>query len=191
MAGLAAISWQLEATGDQFKRNDSEASESLELARNMVRHCQAEGRRIIWDLHDAESSTGSLSEALSKALHGVQRKSGAEMKLTVRGTEAPLSPVMVHHLVCICQEAVSNALRHAAPNRIQVGLEYSGPLMILSVSDDGKGFAHEGLAAPGHFGLSVMEERARKIGGEFRIQSALGCGTQVLVEVPVPQDAAA
>ena len=187
MAGLAAISWQLEATGDQFRRKENEASESLELARNMVRHCQAEGRRIIWDLHDAESSVGTLSEALSKALTGVQRKSAAEMELSVRGAEASLSPVMVHHLVCICQEAVSNALRHAAPSRIQVAIEYSGPLMILSVSDDGKGFRHDGLAAPGHFGLSVMEERARKIGGELHIQSAIGSGTQVLVQVPVPQ----
>jgi signal transduction histidine kinase len=190
MAGLAAISWQLEATGDQFRRKEDQASESLELARNMVRHCQAEGRRIIWDLHDAENSVGTLSEALSKALDSAQRKSSAEMQLSVRGTEAALSPVMVHHLVCICQEAVSNALRHASPTRIQVALDYSGAQMVLSVSDDGKGFRHDGLAAPGHFGLSVMEERTRKIGGEIRIESAVGSGTQVLVQVPVPQGAA-
>jgi signal transduction histidine kinase len=122
-------------------------------------------------------------------LDGVQKKSSAEMKLSVRGTEASLSPVMVHHLVCICQEAVANALRHAAPNRIQVGLEYSASWMVLSVSDDGKGFQHDGFAAPGHFGLSVMEERTRKIGGEIRIQSAAGSGTQVRVQVPVPQGA--
>jgi signal transduction histidine kinase len=61
--------------------------------------------------------------------------------------------------------------------------------MVLSVSDDGKGFRHDGLAAPGHFGLSVMEERTRKIGGEIQIQSAVGSGTQVLVQVPVPQGA--
>jgi signal transduction histidine kinase len=61
--------------------------------------------------------------------------------------------------------------------------------MILSVSDDGRGFQHDGLAAPGHFGLSVMEERARKIGGELRIQSVVGSGTQVLVEVPVSEAA--
>jgi signal transduction histidine kinase len=132
---------------------------------------------------------GTLSEALSKALDSVQRKSNAEMKLSVQGTEASLSPIMVHHLVCICQEAVSNALRHASPTRIQVALEYSGSQMVLSVSDDGKGFRHDGLAAPGHFGLSVMEERTRKIGGEIRIQSAVGSGTQVLVQVPVPQGA--
>jgi ligand-binding sensor domain-containing protein/signal transduction histidine kinase len=189
MAGLAAISWQLEATGDQFERKEKGASESLELARNMVRHCQAEGRRIIWDLHDAETAVGTLSEALSKALGGVQRKSAADMKLSVRGLEAALSPVMVHHLVCICQEAVSNALRHGSPTRIQVVVEYNGSFMSLSVSDDGKGFQHDGLAAPGHFGLSVMEERERKIGGELRVQSAIGSGTQVLVQVPVSEAA--
>jgi len=187
MAGLAAISWQLEATGDQFERREKEASESLELARNMVRHCQAEGRRIIWDLHDTESSVGTLSEALSKALGGVQRKSAADMKLSVRGPEATLSPVMVHHLVCICQEAISNALRHGSPTQIQVALEYSGSFMSLSVSDDGRGFQHDGLAAPGHFGLSVMGERARKIGGELRVRSAIGSGTQILVQVPVSE----
>ena len=189
MAGFAAISWQLEATGDQFERREKEASESLELARNMVRHCQAEGRRIIWDLHDTETSVGTLSEALSKALGGVQRKSAADMKLSVRGPEATLSPVMVHHLVCICQEAISNALRHGSPTQIQVALEYSGSFMSLSVSDDGRGFQHDGLAAPGHFGLSVMGERARKIGGELRVRSAIGSGTQILVQVPVSETA--
>ena len=191
MAGLAAISWQLEATADQLNRGREATSKSLNLARNMVRHCQSEGRRIIWDLHQTESPVGSLSEALNRALGGMQRSPKVDAKLSVRGTESILSPVVIHQLVCICQEAVSNALRHGEPTAIEVALDYRDSLITLSVSDDGRGFEKRAENTPGHFGLSVMGERARKLGGELHVRSALGAGTQVLVEVPVPEQAGA
>jgi len=191
MAGLAAISWQLEATGDQLNHGKEAGMESLNLARNMVRHCQAEGRRIIWDLHQTESSVGSLSEALHRALGGMQRGPDVSTKVSVRGTESSLSSVAIHQLVCICQEAVSNALRHGEATTIQVALDYSDSLITLSVSDDGRGFEKRAENTPGHFGLSVMEERAKKLGGELHVRSALGVGTQVLVEVPMPAQAGA
>ena len=71
MAGFAAISWQLEATAKLFRDSDSAstpAAKSCELARSMVSHCQAEARRIIWDLRDAEEVTNVLSQALSRTL---------------------------------------------------------------------------------------------------------------------------
>ena len=185
MAGLAAISWQLEATVGLFDRREKGAEQSLQLARNMVRHCQAEGRRIIWDLQHGESPVGALSEALGVALAKIQPRPSVDTKISVRGSEIPLSPVAIHHLVCICQEAVSNALRHGDASSVQIALQYGDAAMTVSVIDDGRGFQPRQPGVPGHFGLSVMEERARKIGGNFRIDSALGAGTQVSVELPV------
>ena len=121
----------------------------------------------------------------------MQRSPKVDAKLSVRGTESILSPVVIHQLVCICQEAVSNALRHGEPTAIEVALDYRDSLITLSVSDDGRGFEKRAENTPGHFGLSVMEERARKLGGELHVRSALGAGTQVLVEVPVPEQAGA
>jgi len=91
----------------------------------------------------------------------------------------------VHHLVCIGQEAVTNALRHAVPSIISAPAIPCG-LVSLSVKDDGRGFrASDKLAALyGHFGIPVMEERARKLGGSLRVETSAGNGTEILVHVP-------
>jgi signal transduction histidine kinase/ligand-binding sensor domain-containing protein len=185
MAGFAAIAWQLETTA-RLLGSESAAAKACELARNMVRHCQAEARRILWDLRENEEATGPLSSALSNALKPLSAKEGVDMRLKVEGEEVALTPGSVHHLVCIGQEAVTNALRHALPNLISVHLQYHTDSLSLSVKDDGRGFrASDKLAAlSGHFGIPVMEERARKLGGSLRVETSAGSGTEILVHVP-------
>ena len=109
---------------------------------------------------------------------------GVKTQLQVTGAEKPLSPLAVHHLTCICQEAVTNAIRHGSPTTIHIILEYEPTAMTLSVKDDGRGFRLGDPSLPGHFGLSVMEERAKKVGGSFQIRSSPESGTEVLVQVP-------
>jgi ligand-binding sensor domain-containing protein/signal transduction histidine kinase len=186
MAGFAAISWQMETTARLLGSENSAAAKACELTRNMVRHCQAEARRILWDLRENEEATGPLSSALSKALTPLGAKKGVDMRLQVEGQEVPLAPGFIHHLVCIGQEAVTNALRHAVPNMVSVHLQYHADWLSLSVKDDGCGFrASDKLAAlHGHFGIPVMEERARKLGGSLRVETSAGNGTEILVHVP-------
>jgi signal transduction histidine kinase len=188
MAGFAAISWQLEATAKLFKDSGAEstpAAESCDLARSMVSHCQAEARRIIWDLRDTGEVTDVLSQALSRALSASHLQASIETTLDVEGDEVHLAPGCVHHLVCIGQEAVSNAIRHAQPSRIIVNLRYDSESLSLSIRDNGHGFVSSDRAVSrrGHFGIPVMEERARKLGGTFRLQTSAGSGTEVLVKV--------
>jgi ligand-binding sensor domain-containing protein/signal transduction histidine kinase len=189
MAGFAAISWQLEVTKDRFVGASSEAASSLDLARNMVRHCQAEARRIIWDLRDGPEPVGPLSEILTRELSAMRGALGVDTRLSVTGQEVSLSPLTVHHLFCICQEAVTNAIRHAAPTSIRINVEYQTAGVALSVKDDGRGFQFTESPTNGHFGIPVMEERARKLGGHLRVQSTPGAGTEILVDVPLGMEA--
>ncbi len=186
MADFAAISWQLEATEEQFANQPATAPSSLELARNMVRHCQAEARRIIWDLRTEPEPMGPLSEVLSRELSAVHGKPDLAARLHVSGEETSLSPAAIHHLACICQEALTNAVRHASPNAIDVNLEYQTARLVLAIKDDGRGFpqADPKVLTNGHFGIVVMQERARKLGGWLRVQSSPGAGTEVRVDIP-------
>jgi signal transduction histidine kinase len=187
MAGFAAISWQLEATAKLFPYAGTEsdpAAQSCELARSMVAHCQAEARRIIWDLRDSQEVTNILSQALSRAVHAHRLHEHIETTLNVEGDEIPISPGAVHHLVCIGQEAVTNAIRHADSSNIHVGLRYDNESLRLTVRDNGRGFDISGHAIrTGHFGILVMEERARKLGGVLHITSSADLGTEVAVVV--------
>jgi PAS domain S-box-containing protein len=84
----------------------------------------------------------------------------------------------------IAQEAVSNALRHGRPGRIDLSLRYAKGLLRLTVVDDGKGFDAKKTfrrgSAPKGLGLISMRERAEEIGGTLRITSRPG---QTRVEV--------
>ena len=94
----------------------------------------------------------------------------------------PLAPGDVHHIVCIAQEAISNALRHASPSLIEVYLRYETASLNLSIRDNGCGLSG-GASKVGHFGIPVMEERARKIGGVLRLQSSRDEGTEVSMNI--------
>ena len=189
MAGFAAISWQLEATSKLFHDGDlasTPAAKSCELARSMVSHCQAEARRIIWDLRDTDEITNVLSQALARTLSANHLRESIATVLDVEGDELPLPPGCVHHLVCIGQEAITNAVRHADPTSITVHLKYESDALFLSIHDNGRGFQSSDRTASrhGHFGIPVMEERTRKLGGTFRLQTAVGSGTEITVWVP-------
>jgi signal transduction histidine kinase len=187
MVGLAAISWQLEATSKLLMGTDEKSlrvSQSCNLARKMVAHCQAEARRIIWDLRDSDEITNTLSHALSRVLTANNLREDIDLTFAVEGTEIPIAPAAVHHLVCIGQEAVSNSIRHSGASQIQVRLQYESDSLNLTIRDNGCGFH---LTDPGirtvHFGILVMQERTRKLGGSFRINTAPGMGTEIFLNV--------
>lgn len=187
MAGFAAISWQLEATARLFRDagvHAEPASQACELARSMVAHCQAEARRIIWDLRDSDEITNSLSRALTDMTSAYRARETPHTTLDIEGDEIPIAPVAVHHLACIGQEAVTNAFRHAKPSSIHVQLAFESTSLRLSVRDDGRGFhVSDRSLRTGHFGIAVMEERARKLGGSLHLTSSAASGTELVVTV--------
>jgi len=86
----------------------------------------------------------------------------------------------------VVQEAITNALRHASPQRIQVRITRRPATISLSIADDGRGFDTTTLAATaaGHLGVAGMQERVRARGGRFQVSSRPGAGTTVDVEMP-------
>jgi signal transduction histidine kinase len=82
-------------------------------------------------------------------------------------------------LVLIACEAVGNAARHSGAGRVSLSLERQGTCVCLRVRDNGRGFD---LAVPADgFGLTSMRERASSVGGQLRISSVPGNGTEVEV----------
>jgi signal transduction histidine kinase len=89
------------------------------------------------------------------------------------------------HLYRIAQEAVNNAVKHASPHEIRVGLRRREHTLVLEVDDDGDGLP-ETLAAGGGIGLRVMRHRAQLIGGTFEVGSAPAGGTRIACYIPSP-----
>jgi len=98
-------------------------------------------------------------------------------------------PVLVHddtvatHLYRIAQEAVRNAIQHGKPKRIGINLSERGPLLTLTVEDDGQGIPDAGPETQG-LGVRIMAHRASMIGGTFSIEPAPTGGTIVTCSLP-------
>lgn len=94
-------------------------------------------------------------------------------------------------LLRICKEALTNIRKHAQAPHVQIKFRSAHGRLYISISDDGCGFDaiayyRNGMQNERH-GLSVMQERAKAIGGKFRVLSMPGRGTEVQIEVPANQ----
>ena len=78
----------------------------------------------------------------------------------------------------IAQEALNNVIKHAEATRVDISLLDQPDRVELHIRDDGRGFDPQ-LIPDGHLGISIMAERAKKIGGDLQIQSKPGRGTEV------------
>ena len=101
-----------------------------------------------------------------------------------------LSPQVETHVYRVVQEALNNVSKHAEARHVAVQLSREDPLIVVTISDDGKGFdlsprARARARARRHgLGLVGMRERAQIINGTVDIQSAPGKGTTVVLKVP-------
>ena len=85
----------------------------------------------------------------------------------------------------ICQEALTNIVRHAKATRVSVSLRKGPGRVSLRISDNGKGIEESQILDPRAFGLIGMCERARFWGGEVKISGAPGKGTLVALSIPL------
>lgn len=95
-----------------------------------------------------------------------------------------LRPEVAMQLYRIAQEAVTNALRHAEATRITMTLRAEPDAIVLTVDDDGRGFAGTPRPHERGLGLQTMAYRARMIGGNFDLRENAEGGVGVVCRVP-------
>lgn len=144
----------------------------------------AELRSVISELRPVDLAEDGLAASLRKHVEMLDRVYDA--RLTFHGDgDVGLTEERELTLFRIAQEAVHNALRHAHARDVALRLCREGPLVSLTITDDGAGFDLADAAADGAgLGLTSMRDRAEEVGGALVIESAPGAGTVVKVEVP-------
>jgi len=142
-----------------------------------------ETRDVAYQLRpDRFVETGLVAAATRLAASaGVPMTVMAEPRLAVPGLLAPEDEMNVYRII---QEAVTNAVRHAAPNEIQVRFASTHDHLLVSIDDDGIGF-DPSTADDRGLGLAGMRERARILRGDLVTNSGRG-GTHVALSVPWP-----
>lgn len=181
--GLSGLMLQLDATL-KLSELPPGVRARLHTARNMVSFTRHEVQHAVWDMESPILEGTELGEALRK-IAALIEPGPARMEVVVEGPPVDLPSAVKHHLLRIGQEAMTNAVRHAAARTITITVAYQPGTVVLRITDDGNGFVPQTVLSGGfgQFGLRGLRGRAEKIGGSLQIQSTPGQGTTVSVTV--------
>jgi signal transduction histidine kinase len=146
-------------------------------------------RQFVSDLRPSVLDDMGLVPALRWLVKEFHERAHFEADIQVAGNKRRLSPQVETVLFRIAQEALNNAARHSHATRVGVQLEFKARAVTLSVEDNGRGFIAEeilGLKKERRaWGLLGMKERVSLVGGNLQVDSELGRGTKLVVEVPL------
>jgi signal transduction histidine kinase len=182
--GFVAVSVQLQIVSRLLESSTESAKQHLGQAQELVRSGLEDARKAIWELRSQSTENQDLAAQLAKMADRVTAGTDIRAEVRVSGAYRPLRKPVEEELVRIAQEAVTNAVRHAAPKRVEIQLRFAAKGLELSVEDNGRGFSGElPSIEDGHFGITGMKERAQQIGGTLTVDSRQGQGTRVCVEV--------
>jgi signal transduction histidine kinase len=167
------------------------ALEALEAIESSSRDATRELRHLLGVLREDEGPAAVLVPSPGLAdlasLLAAVRAAGVEVRLRADGAarQLPHSVDLVAYRVV--QEALTNAVKHAAPAGVDVGIRYDADELVIVVSDDGGAGPLEGGGGPGH-GIVGMRERVAAIGGEFSAGPRLEGGFEVTARLPIAEE---
>jgi signal transduction histidine kinase len=181
--GFTGVVVNLEAASRTLKKdNVGLALEHIEHARGLAQSCLDEARLSVKALRPDVLQHATLVDAVQAQVARMQA-SGGLARVSILGTPVPAPREAEGELLRIVQESITNVLKHAHAQHVEVTLAYTGDALTVSIADDGVGFDpdahHEG------FGLLGMHERAQRIGGELQVDSADGGGARLTVRLPL------
>ena len=160
-----------------WEQDPEDARRSLEDLRNLTRGAIAEMRMLVSELRPLALIDSNLSDLLHQLADAFTGRTNIHVALTITGEDILISEVQVA-IYRICQEGLNNIAKHAAASRVKIKLQYTASKVHLHIQDNGRGF-DPNLSLPGHYGLSMMYERAEAVGAKLEIISKPGKGTDI------------
>jgi len=139
-------------------------------------------RALIRDLHRSPLGRAGQAEAIQGFLAEMARESEVRFHADVAEVDVP--PPIALLLYHNAREAAMNALKHAQAQNIWIEVEQAGDEIQMVVRDDGVGFDTQAPGPEGHYGMTMMRERAMVASGTFAVESAPGQGTTITVRFP-------
>jgi two-component system sensor histidine kinase DevS len=182
---IYAVGLSLEEGLLEMERTPPETRSKLERAISGLNAIIRDIREYITDLRPKRFIFDNLAVGLDMLIREfcVHTPISAEAELSEEAGRW-LAPSAADALFHIAQEALANVARHAHATRLKVTLAQVEDRVVLEVADNGHGFEPARNVSVGPHGLANMEERARSVNGDMKINSVLGKGTSLQVSIP-------
>jgi signal transduction histidine kinase len=179
---LAALAVQLEAIATVWQPIPQRAASMLDRALATTRSGLDETRRALQALRATPLEDLGLAQALYHLAEDVSQRGGLAIEVHIADRLPDLSPEVEQCFYRVAQEALENVAKHAGAQQVAVSLQQSDAQLILTISDDGGGFATDAIASEYRFGLQGMHERAALVSATLEITSSPGQGTIVRLQ---------
>lgn len=182
---LQAIIGMAEAAGI----SDAEFIDRLRAAHSGSVRAGNEIVKLMKELRPTLLDELGLPAAIHRYAKDTLQSHGISVSAEFKGRENRLSPEVELTLFRIAQGAIGNILEHSGATNASINLECSDAECVLQLTDDGKGFEVSRLTRVSPSGrgagLFTMKERAKLIGGQCRVSSQPGHGTDIKVRIPL------
>jgi len=164
-----------------WDRDQAQAQQSLDDLRRLTRGAMAEMRALLAELRPSTLTDVDLGDLLLLLGNAFTGRTNIPATVTVAG-EGVLPAEAQVAIYRICQEALNNIAKHAGASKVEINLKHDdGTAIELSIHDNGQGFDPEQTILPGHYGLSMMRERAKEVGAELLIASQPDQGSELTI----------
>jgi PAS domain S-box-containing protein len=185
--GFTGVVVQMEAAEEALMEEDPEnAVRHVRRARELARESLGEARRSVRALRPQALEKAGFADALKAIIKNTTAGTSLRAEFQLRGEPRELGPDVEENLLHIGQEALTNALKHARATKFRAQLSFGSEAVRLELSDNGDGFAIDGMNGGG-FGLVGMKERAEQIGATVKVSTKPGAGTRIVAVSPYQQ----
>jgi two-component system sensor histidine kinase/response regulator len=181
---LVSLNIRLRTVRKLLERDEHPIAAEVEELEEQIQFSMRDIRRLIHDLRPVALDELGLVPALREHLSRCEQEHGLAVEFEA-DMEARLPAPVETALFRLVQESVNNVLRHAQAHLVHVLLTREPDQVRLFVEDDGQGFDPLLSRSGGHLGLWSMRERVEQMGGQFKVRSAPGKGTAVIVVIPL------
>lgn len=179
--GLNFLNLQTQMLGSAVQqRRWDEVEEIVPLLKTGVSESYQDVRELLQNFR-TRLGEESLRKAVDDTIGRFRRQTGLNVELHLDDRDgAPLHPDQQLQVLFILQEALSNVRKHAYASKVTVRIDNHRDFG-MSIRDDGEGYDPQEVAerSETHVGLSIMRERAARLGGQLQMCSAPGQGTEV------------
>ena len=169
-------------------RAGAELPARLDRMDRQIDHTIAAVRRIAADLRPLTLDDFGLVPAIESLVSRFREKSSIACELALSHPEFELTDVQSTAVFRIVQEALTNVAKHANATQVEVTIVGGADELMVTVRDNGVGFASDAARKPNSFGLLGLKERAYLLGGDASVTTEPGRGTEVEVRFPLPRD---
>lgn len=180
---IYAVGLTLESTRLTLPPEAIESAALIDTAVDGLNDAIRDIRNFILDLRPRRFP-GDVQQGLSQLVREFQANTMVPVTLTIPDGISDLPTPMARAIYLTTQEALANIARHARAGNVSVTLYCNDERVNLLVRDDGRGFDSDTESVRIGHGLANMQARADGLGGRFKLETALGQGTTISLDLP-------